>query len=129
MNWGVVNFGQSWEMGHQLAYLAGSDIGANKLDIDQYSVVVRPMYKWNDTMRTVFEAGYHGGEKIEDTETEDFGHAKLTVAQAWAMGDSFWSRPELRVYGSYLHDTKNDDSFGAGNDSEFVVGVQVEAWW
>ncbi|WP_462054398.1 carbohydrate porin, partial [Vibrio cholerae] len=30
-------------------------------DIDQYSVVVRPMYKWNDTMRTVFEAGYNAG--------------------------------------------------------------------
>ncbi|WP_462054397.1 carbohydrate porin, partial [Vibrio cholerae] len=23
----------------------------------------------------------------------------FTVAQAWAMGDSFWARPELRVYG------------------------------
>ncbi|OWO69764.1 maltoporin, partial [Vibrio cholerae] len=63
LNWGVINLGENWEMGHQLAYLAGSDIGgqfggdgANKntytgksFDIDQYSVVVRPMYKWNDT--------------------------------------------------------------------------------
>ncbi|MBJ6958464.1 carbohydrate porin, partial [Vibrio cholerae] len=69
LNWGVVNLGESWEMGHQLAYLSGSDIGATKADIDQYSVVVRPMYKWNDTMRTVFEAGYNGGE---DTSGADF---------------------------------------------------------
>ncbi|EKO3721887.1 maltoporin LamB [Vibrio metschnikovii] len=146
INWGVVSLGERWEVGHQLAYMNGSDIPGYKkekdkddkvhdvytgknLDINQYSAVVRPMYKWNDTMRTVFEAGYHGGKKTAGTETEDFGHAKLTVAQAWAMGDSFWSRPELRVYGSYLHDTKNDDRFGTGNDSEFVVGVQVEAWW
>ncbi|EOZ5530924.1 maltoporin LamB [Vibrio metschnikovii] len=129
INWGVMSLGEQWEMGHQLAYMNGSDISAAKLSTDQYSAVVRPMYKWNDTMRTVFEAGYHGGKKAAGTETEDFGHAKLTVAQAWAMGDSFWSRPELRVYGSYLHDTKNDDRFGTGNDSEFVVGVQVEAWW
>ncbi|EKO3575661.1 maltoporin LamB [Vibrio metschnikovii] len=144
INWGVVSLGERWEVGHQLAYMNGSDIPGYKkekdkddvytgknLDINQYSAVVRPMYKWNDTMRTVFEAGYHGGKKIADDglSKEDFGHAKLTVAQAWAMGDSFWSRPELRVYGSYLHDTKNDDSFGTGNDSEFVVGVQVEAWW
>ncbi|HAS5639623.1 TPA: maltoporin LamB, partial [Vibrio cholerae] len=96
LNWGVVNLGESWEMGHQLAYLSGSDIGATKADIDQYSVVVRPMYKWNDTMRTVFEAGYNGGE---DTSGADFEYSKFTVAQAWAMGNSFWARPELRVYG------------------------------
>jgi len=131
LNWGVVNLGESWEMGHQLAYLAGTDIGASKLDIDQYSVVVRPMYKWNDTMRTVFEAGYNAGERIDDagTATEDFGNAKFTVAQAWAMGDSFWARPELRVYGSYLLDTEDDNAFATGKDSEYVFGVQVEAWW
>ncbi|WP_394126876.1 maltoporin LamB [Vibrio hepatarius] len=140
INWGVMNLGESWEMGHQLAYLAGSDIGGTdkdgnitgqKLDIDQYSVVVRPMYKWNDTMRTVFEAGYNAGEKIAENgvEKEDFGNTKLTVAQAWAMGDSFWARPELRVYGSYITDTENDDAFGTGEDSEYVVGIQVEAWW
>ncbi|GAL09195.1 maltoporin [Vibrio astriarenae] len=94
INWGVMNLGESWEMGHQLAYLSGSDLGADKIDSSQYSVVVRPMYKWNDTMRTIFEGGYNGGE----VDNEDFGNAKLTIAQAWAMGDSFWARPEIRVY-------------------------------
>ncbi|EOX1769427.1 maltoporin LamB [Vibrio cholerae] len=145
LNWGVVNLGESWEMGHQLAYLAGSDIAGHddngaytgkNFDINQYSVVVRPMYKWNDTMRTVFEAGYNAGKKINDTKkdpnrglaTEDFGNAKFTVAQAWAMGNGFWARPELRVYGTYLLDTENDKAFG-DDDTEFVVGIQVEAWW
>ncbi|MCS0350607.1 maltoporin LamB [Vibrio ordalii] len=140
LNWGVVSFGQSWEMGHQLAYLAGSDVGGSDsdgkftgktFDVDQYSIVVRPMYKWDETMRTVFEAGYNAGEKINSagTATEDFGNAKLTVAQAWAMGDSFWARPEFRVYGSYLLDTENKNAFATGKDTEYVVGIQVEAWW
>ncbi|GEM78968.1 maltoporin LamB [Vibrio superstes] len=140
LNWGVISMGDSWEMGHQAAYLAGQDIGGQgpvgnytgqQFDIDQYSVVVRPMYKWDDTMRTVFEAGYNAGEKIADggMATEDFGNAKFTVAQAWAMGSSFWARPEIRVYGSYILDTENDDAFGTGNDTEYVVGIQAEAWW
>ncbi|MDH5897624.1 maltoporin [Vibrio splendidus] len=135
LNWGVMNLGESWEMGHQLAYLAGSDLGVNKHDSSQYSIVARPMYKWNDTMRTIFEAGYNAGE----VDNVDFGGAKFTVAQAWAMGDSFWARPEIRVYGSYLMDLE-EDSFGAGrdddgnitttgSDNDFVVGIQVEAWW
>ncbi|WP_338013145.1 carbohydrate porin [Salinivibrio sp. ML323] len=140
INWGVMNLGESWEMGHQFALLKGNDIGGKdkdgnytgeNLDIDQFSVVVRPMYKWNNTMRTVFEAGYNAGEKINDdgNAVEDFGNSKLTVAQAWAMGDSFWARPEIRVYGSYISDLENDDAFGSGEDSELVAGVQVEAWW
>ena len=44
------------------------------------------------------------------------------------MGDSFWSRPELRVYGSYITDDEGT-TFGDKGDSDFVVGVQVEAWW
>ncbi len=44
------------------------------------------------------------------------------------MGDSFWPRPELRVYGNYLQDTENDKVFG-DDDTEFVVGITVEACW
>ncbi|WP_238132076.1 maltoporin LamB [Vibrio cincinnatiensis] len=125
LNWGVMNLGESWEVGHQLAYLSGYDIGTSKVDIDQYSVVVRPMYKWNDTMRTVFEAGYNAGENEKG---DDFAGSKFTIAQAWAMGNSFWSRPELRVYGSYITDHEGT-TFGDKGDGDFVAGIQVEAWW
>ncbi|MFA0356627.1 maltoporin LamB [Vibrio breoganii] len=132
INWGVISMGDSWEMGHQLAFMAGQDLsnGNGTHDTDQYSVVVRPMYKWNDTMRTIFEGGYNAGEQLAQAGgTEDFGQGKVTVAQAWAMGSSFWARPEIRVYGSYILDTENDDAFGTGNDTEYVVGIQAEAWW
>ncbi|MDA9556549.1 maltoporin LamB [Vibrio sp.] len=126
LNWGVVSVGENWEVGHQLAYLTGEDLGASGAERDQISVVARPMYKWNDTMRTIFEAGYTAGE---ETDGSDFGNMKATVAQAWAMGDSFWSRPEIRVYGTYHVDSENDNAFGSGEDTELVVGIQAEAWW
>jgi maltoporin len=85
------------------------------------------MYKWNDTMRTIFEAGYNAGENADG---DDFAASKITIAQAWAMGNSFWARPELRVYGSYITDHESDSVEALGNDdSDFVVGIQVEAWW
>ncbi|PMH19643.1 maltoporin LamB [Vibrio breoganii] len=144
INWGVISMGDSWEMGHQLSFHAGQDIGGTfkdssistgqQFDTSQYSVVVRPMYKWTDSMRTVFEAGYNAGDRIAEggAQKEDFGNAKFTVAQAWSMGSSFWARPEIRVYGSYILDTENDNAFGSGtdtSDTEYVVGIQAEAWW
>ncbi|EKO3985654.1 maltoporin LamB [Vibrio fluvialis] len=128
INWGVVKFGEKWEMGHQVSFHHGEDISNGEGTSDIFTAVVRPMYKWNDTMRTIGEAGYsYGEEKISGTTTKT-GGSKFTVAQAWAMGDSFWSRPELRVYGSYITDDEGT-TFGDKGDSDFVVGVQVEAWW
>lgn len=76
-------------------------------------------------MRTVFEAGWF----TEEENKVDSSGSKFTVAQAWAAGSSFWARPELRVYASYLTDYDNDNAFGIGNDTEYNLGVQVEAWW
>ncbi len=128
INWGVVNFGPSWEVGHQLSYHHGMDLVSGLADSDMFTAVVRPMYKWNDTMRTIAEVGYFSAEVKEGSVKEKAGGSKLTLAQAWAMGDSFWSRPELRVYGSYITDDEGT-TFGDKGDSDFVVGVQVEAWW
>ncbi|MGY5708981.1 maltoporin LamB [Vibrio cincinnatiensis] len=128
INWGVVNFGANWEVGHQLSYHHGMDLLDNEGDSDLFTAVVRPMYKWNDTMRTIAEAGYSAGElKVQGVKAKT-GGSKFTIAQAWAMGDSFWSRPELRVYGSYITDDEGK-TFGDKGDSDYVVGIQVEAWW
>ena len=51
------------------------------------------------------------------------------IAQAWSAGSSFWARPEIRVYASYIEDYEKDDAFGDGNDSEYNLGIQAEAWW
>ncbi|MBV7299810.1 maltoporin [Enterovibrio paralichthyis] len=125
INWGVVSFGDAWEMGHQLSYHRGIDLINGKGDSDLFSVVVRPMYKWSDTQRTIAEAGYFS--KTQDGE-QDQGGSKFTLAQAWAMGDGFWARPEIRLYGSYITD-RDGDTFGSKGDSEFVTGVQMEVWF
>jgi maltoporin len=99
---------------------------------ETFSVVVRPVYKWNDTMKTIFEAGYSNDKNNSvggaSTSTDN---QKYTIAQAWAAGKGFWARPELRVFASYL---KSDgafrpDSNGKAQDDAVNFGVQAEAWW
>ncbi|PMH43125.1 maltoporin [Vibrio sp. 10N.286.49.B3] len=127
INWGVTGFGDAWEMGHTVMFASASDTKDG--DITAYNAVIRPMYKWNDNMRTILEAGYHSDEFKEAGKTTDKAASKLTLAQAWSAGSSFWARPEIRVYGSYFMDHENDDAYGTGKDTEFSVGVQMEAWW
>ncbi|MGF1888561.1 maltoporin [Photobacterium profundum] len=123
INWGVIAPTNTWEIGHQIVY-ANSSFDSQD-DHSIFNIVVRPMYKWNENMRTVFEGGWF----TEEDNKVDSSGSKFTVAQAWAAGSSFWARPELRVYASYLTDYENDDAFGIGNDTEYNLGVQVEAWW
>jgi maltoporin len=40
------------------------------------------------------------------------------------------SRPELRVFASYLNDSEKGQSFEDGTaNNTWNFGVQVEAWW
>ena len=120
--------GDSWEMGHQLVYGVGEDMSAGQDKLETMSVVVRPMYKWDDNHKTIFEAGY----AIDDNDGAENKFGKLTVAQAWSAGSSFWARPEIRVYASYLTADKDDNSNtfdGGRSDDTFQFGVQAEAWW
>lgn len=58
---------------------------------------------------------------------------KLTLAQAWSAGSSFWARPEIRVFAFYLAQDKQDmkgNAFNGGtSDDTWNFGVQAEAWW
>lgn len=128
INWGVIGMGENWEMGHQLVYGVGEDMSAGQDKLETMSVVVRPMYKWDDNHKTIFEAGY----AIDDNDGAENKFGKLTVAQAWSAGSSFWDRPEIRVYASYLTADKDDNSNafdGGRSDDTFQFGVQAEAWW
>ncbi|PMG05491.1 maltoporin [Vibrio breoganii] len=128
INHGVMTFGQ-FDISHQLLWQASlDDIEATQTDdIETLSLVVRPQYRWNELHTTILELGAFTGQNADGS---DNGGQKYTVAQAISAGDSFWARPELRVYASYI---KNDEGFvgNAANqsDSEVNFGVQVEAWW
>ncbi len=140
INHGVISLGDSWDLSHQLVYGVANDWNKGYSDKYQtFSAVVRPVYKWNDTMKTIFEVGYH-----DDTISYVNGHAddgnngaKYTVAQAFSAGKGFWARPEIRVYASYFdvggkawQGTAEQTPFNGGKDSDtYNFGVQAEAWW
>ncbi|WP_047042092.1 maltoporin LamB [Vibrio mexicanus] len=127
INWGVIGAGENWEIGHTVMYSQASDTDVG--DITAYNAVVRPMYKWDDNMKTYFEAGYFADETKQSGTTTDASGSKLTIAQAWSAGSGFWARPEIRVYGSYFMDHEADSFANNTDDTEFSVGIQMEAWW
>jgi len=94
---------------------------------------VRPVYKWNETMSTALEFGYDridpqaDGERSRDLK-------KLTLAQQWSAGRSFWARPQIRVFATYAkwdggRYQAASESIDAGDDDGLTFGVQAEAWW
>ncbi|MDK9775693.1 MULTISPECIES: maltoporin [unclassified Vibrio] len=128
INWGVIGMGENWEMMHQLVYGVGEEMWSGMDKHETMSAVVRPVYKWDDNHKTIFEAGY----AIDDTDGTENKFGKFTVAQAWSAGSSFWARPEIRLYASYL--TSDYDNgmkvFDSGrSEDSFQFGVQAEAWW
>ena len=132
INWGVIPMGNSWEMGHQLVYGVGNEMWDTNDKYETMSAVVRPMYKWDDFNKTIFEGGYFKDKnKSTNGTTEDDSGYKLTLAQAWSAGSSFWARPEIRVFASYMQQDGNfrENSNGVNQDDAWNFGVQAEAWW
>ena len=131
INHGVISLGDSWDLSHQVVYGIGNEMWDGNDKYETFSVVARPVYKWTDTVKTIFEAGYH-----KDTATPLSGSdsstdgQKYTVAQAFAAGKGFWARPEIRVFASYLTVGDQGTPFNSGkDDNTWNFGVQAEAWW
>ncbi|MDG6894907.1 maltoporin [Volucribacter amazonae] len=131
INHGVVQFSDKVESMYALIY-EKTDLD-NKQGKTWYSAGVRPMYKWTETMSSLAEVSY---DVIKDQATSKKNDlVKLTLAQQWQAGNSIWARPAIRVFGTYVHwNDKFDQAYrtDAGykaKDSEFIVGVQMEAWW
>jgi maltoporin len=134
MDWGVTE-GDTWALGYAAIYgqLSNTDKGGWLwTDTDQYSLVVRPEYKWNNFMKTSLELGYSATKRdaVDNGDWKDL--SKVTLAQSFNAGSGFWARPSIRVYGSYINgDQVKSSSYGVAHDtdSEFLLGTQVEAWW
>lgn len=94
---------------------------------------VRPVYKWSDVMSTALEFGYDRVDPQADGErSRDL--KKLTLAQQWSAGNSFWARPQIRVFATYAkwdggRYQAASESIDAGDDDGLTFGVQAEAWW
>uniref|UniRef100_UPI000368580D maltoporin LamB n=1 Tax=Hahella ganghwensis TaxID=286420 RepID=UPI000368580D len=127
---GVINLSDNIEMGYA-AYYGTTEDNRHDQDSSIWSISARPAYKWTDYTRTYLEVGYFEGNAYDDDAAADVdsSQAKLTLSQAWSAGSSYWARPEIRVFATYIVDNENDDAFGDGEDSTLNFGVQAEAWW
>jgi len=131
INHGVISLGDSWDLSHQIVYGIGNEMWNGNDSYETFSIVARPVFKWNDNMKTIFELGYH-----KDTNTPVSGSdsstdgQKYTIAQAFTAGKGFWARPEIRVFASYLKAGDQGTPFNSGkDDNTYNFGVQAEAWW
>lgn len=102
-----------------------------------FSAAIRPVYKVVDNFSVQFELGlgYEGYNKNENASGDKRNGFiyKATVAPTLTMDDSFWGRPQLRVFGSYVGWTSDvapsNDKAYAGSDGELRAGVQAEIWF
>ncbi|NLS14301.1 maltoporin [Vibrio sp. SM6] len=119
IDWGVLE-AEKWNLGYALVYAQLLDDGNGSSKGKAMSAVVRPGYKWSETMSTIVEVG-HFQDEYPWREKQDL--TKFTIAQQWQAGDSFWARPAIRVFASkYTGDLALDQN-------DLMFGAQVEAWW
>ena len=124
IDWGLIeqdkwNLGYSFMAGYKHAddFSKGTTHWSHPSGHD-YSFVIRPSYKWSNFTSTVFEAGYtvkknnwaaafnkNDGEYNPGKYDPDDSHMdayKFTLAQQFSPMTTFWARPSIRFYVSYL---------------------------
>ncbi len=127
-----------------IAYSSGVEAYDNSKSI---SAVIRPFYQLTKMTRLVGEVGaYVQKTKLNSGEHITERANKYSLAYAIAPDASnYWSRPELRFYISYVNGSDTPKSYTSGEykdgsyvgssydgfnkTSDFVFGVQAEAWW
>ena len=95
------------------------------------SLVGRAQYQFTEYVRLIGEVGgfYQKDSYTNGTSYKQSGE-KYTIALGLADGPDFMSRPELRVFASYLNDSEQGNAFNDGTASDTGnFGVQVEGWW
>ncbi|WP_028291928.1 maltoporin [Oceanobacter kriegii] len=97
------------------------------------SAGVRPVLKWGNYTSTAFEVGY---DRIEDKLSDETNSmTKLTVAQQFSLGSSFFSRPALRFFATYATWDKAGQHANSGgilpadSTSGLSFGAQTEVWF
>lgn len=137
INTGEIPITDDFRINHSLVYGYVSDgREQDKVDNEQViSAVVRGTVQTSQYSRIMAEIGaFKQTTKYkDDREDAEVSGQKYTLALAFAPGKEILSRPELRIYASYIH--ASDDSHVtnyAGEeiyDSNFNFGIQAEAWW
>lgn len=131
---GEVYLGEKIIMAHALVYGRGYDLyspytGAHT-DFKTARAVIRPSWIWNKNMQTATELGWFTQEnRINNTSLNESGY-KVTLAQVYKVDTSILnSRPELRLYSTYLKALENEIDHQRFNDDknyQISFGAQVE---
>lgn len=101
---------------------------------------IRPAYAFTEHFKLVAELGH---DRVQPASGPTRTLTKFTIAPTLAMGKSFWSRPELRLFYTYAQwNQAAQDAAGNNADDPLsasgvfgsrrhgsTVGLQVESWW
>lgn len=131
INTGLLPLTDRLSFNHVFTWGAAQDISAQTNETHLLSLVGRAQYQFTDYVRAIGEVGSFW-QKEEHKDGSDYKQAgqKYTLALGLAAGPEFMSRPELRLFASWLNDSEHGQSFQDGTASDtWNVGVQVEAWW
>lgn len=131
INTGLIPITDKFSLNHVLTLGSASDTTAFTEKARLVSLVGRAQYQFTEYVRLIGEVGSFW-QKESHTDGSDYklSGEKYTVALGLADGPDFMSRPELRVFASYLNDSEQGNAFNDGKASDtWNVGVQVEAWW
>ena len=137
IDWGLIEQ-DKWNLGYSFmgAYKHADEASWSHPTGHDYSFVIRPAYKWSNFTSTVFEAGYTtqkntGWNGWANPDNDHVDAYKFTLAQQFSPMTTFWSRPSIRFYVSYLGgDLMNKKYTGQDDhDGEVSIGAQAEAWW
>ncbi len=131
INTGLIPLTEKFSLNHVLTYGSVNDITEYTDKTRLVSLVGRAQYQLTNYVRLIGEVGgfYQKDDYKNGTHYKQSGE-KYTFAVGLADGPEFMSRPELRVFASYLNDSEDGKSFEDGTkNNTWNFGVQVEAWW
>lgn len=127
---GDLNLSENVVINHVLTYGNVKDHGDGLDKETMVSFVARPTYIWSPYNKTMLEVGYFDQDKTKDSGAEEkSGGTKLTLAHAISAGESFFARPEIRFFVTYLKDNESNSFDNNKRNNTFNYGVQIEAWW
>ena len=134
INWGVIPV-DNFSFGHSVLWSRSINMWDGMNSVENFDVVVRPEYAWNNFHKTILELGYSHSQTNNEDGSEGIDiQKKYTIAQAISTGAGFWSRPELRLFVTFKDYQSNEAAYTRANgteksDHEWVYGAQMEAWW
>jgi maltoporin len=128
---GLIPITSKFSLNHVLTYGHAENITDYTDTTELVSLVGRAQYQWTEYVRTIGEVGtFYQKDDYKNGSNYKQGGQKYTLAMGLAAGPEFMSRPELRVFASYLNDSEHGDTFDDHTKADtWNFGVQVEAWW